>query len=367
MEKENKFNNYLLPKTTFSLEEMNNKLSEFSTTISDSFANSLTFANNVSLFSNAVMLDETLNSSFKSIESFSDNFKNSINSLTNISYGDINTAITSNTELQASSNALYNYIKKTDFPIFYDLDSTNTIISRINKLSIKPIITANNEDHSKDKRSIQEIQEGLSILDIITSISENEAINFYDFITEHFMLGLNHSVGKKISQFIKNHKHIEINNIKLYRGRINPKNQDRFLAKKEMWAPPEEKASQSRFNFFGESVLYTSDKKDGVIDELGITDNVNHRIIEINLIKNLTLLDLTETKCPIFNSCLQRSDSNTSFKIEYVIPNFFAQCCKLHRINGIKYRSTMNDEAINYAIFNHSKDWFEDSANNLNS
>ncbi|HPN44462.1 MAG TPA: RES family NAD+ phosphorylase [bacterium] len=197
-------------------------------------------------------------------------------------------------------------------------------------------------------------------IQVLLNISNKDADDFFDFLSDKPMLGTKHKIGQKLFKYIPTIEKRTINNIKLFRGRPWEQNQNIPYVNNQMFVAPYGKPSQGRFNPHGLQTLYFSDKKKAVEAEFGIDDKSCKKItiIKVILKRALCIIDISKLVAPIFELCNKPAQYDSPYKTEYLVPNFFAQCCKYHKIDGIAYPSTHIPNVKNYAFFNVFQDSF---------
>ncbi|MGH1276637.1 RES family NAD+ phosphorylase, partial [Bacillus cereus] len=194
--------------------------------------------------------------------------------------------------------------------------------------------------------------------DLLRNIKKEEVISFYLYLSKYPMLGLEHRVGQRILTELDKVKIINVQNKVLYRARPrDPKKRENPYSSDEMFAAPFGVSGQGRFNVVGQGELYTCDKKEIAVKECVKEENVTVDVIEWELIENIKLIDLTDIDSPLVQYC--SFSAVTSSGLEYLVPNFIAQCAKSKGIDGIVFISNQKSDALNYVFFDHQKKWFK--------
>ncbi len=205
------------------------------------------------------------------------------------------------------------------------------------------------------------------ILDIIKSIDETEITDFYNYLNKYRMLGLNHPIGKKIFDTIKekadSHEEKDFynaNGISLFRGRIRSKKLNRPLTDDEIWNAPYGLSGQGRYNGPGQGYLYYSDNLDCSVSELSPSKKQIIDIAERRLNCNANILNLFDIECPLISySSFSVGTDKMTIDPAYLIPNFLGECCKIAGIDGLRYKSTKMPESSCYVFFDYQQKWFE--------
>ncbi|MBG9775372.1 hypothetical protein ABD71_20550 [Brevibacillus laterosporus] len=214
------------------------------------------------------------------------------------------------------------------------------------------------KNETTDEIPVKSFVSTISSVDVLKSITKEEALSFYHHLSRYPMLGLEHEVGKKIFTEIQQIKVLTIQNKVLYRGRPrDPQKRAIPYSPDEMFSAPYGLSVQGRFNVVGQGELYTCDSKDVAIKECTKGTSTIVDVIELELIEKVHLIDLTDKVSPIVQYCSFSAD--TSHGLEYLVPNFIAQCAKSKGITGIVFSSTQNEDALNYVFFDYKKGWFE--------
>lgn len=226
-------------------------------------------------------------------------------------------------------------------------------------IQYEPRILIKKLDDNEGGIPVENITDFVQLPDFISSISIDDASNFYNHLTKFPMLGLKHHVGEKILNGIEKISSTELVNQKLYRGHVWEDGQNVPYSELEMFDAPYGYPEQGRFNAKGHGFLYVGDSKEGIIHELPNPDKRPLTILQMTLSKKVGILDLTDKPCPIFEFCGYPLRDN-KVNHEYLIPNFIAQCCQVVQIEGIKYKSTKYPDMNNYVFFDLSKSDFID-------
>jgi hypothetical protein len=195
--------------------------------------------------------------------------------------------------------------------------------------------------------------------------------SFYDFLSKYPYLGLEHEVGLKIKEEIKEMDLIPITDELFYRARKIEKG--KIFTHEDMLNPPQTiTIPEGRFNHFGQSHLYLGNSEELCANEIS---NGKEELLCIQKfkIKQLTrVLDLSTLiyednidERPLFFSGFFISkkistlkSTDKSWTPEYFIPRFIADIAKNNEINGIIY-SSQKTHGKNLVIFDPKKDEYE--------
>ncbi|MDO8445924.1 MAG: RES family NAD+ phosphorylase [Deltaproteobacteria bacterium] len=217
-----------------------------------------------------------------------------------------------------------------------------------------------NDDVGEAGIPVENTAEFVYLPDFISSISIDDALNFFNHLTKFPMLGLKHPVGEKILNGVKKIRLSEIEKQTLFRGRVWEDTQMMPYSELQMFDAPYGEAEQGRFNANGHGFLYVGDSKGGIIQEIPYPNKRALTILQMTLDQKIHILDLTDKPCPIFDNCGHSLPKDSKVNHEYLIPNFIAQCCQIADIKGIKYKSTKVPDMNNYVFFDLPESYFID-------
>lgn len=192
------------------------------------------------------------------------------------------------------------------------------------------------------------------------NIDREEMVEFISHAQEYPMLLMEHSVGKKIFNHIKNLKPVKLEgDLHLYRIRTTNKLYPLFNHE-QMLKPPFDVAAGGRFDQYGKSVLYTTDSLEISMLETHSPSN-NHKYYfmrKYEYDKSLKIADLTRENETDWVDCLLR-EKESEQEEEYIIPRFVAQCLKYHGFEGFIVDSihAQKDEK-NYIFFYYKENSF---------
>ncbi|MBU8726918.1 RES family NAD+ phosphorylase [Bacillus pumilus] len=188
---------------------------------------------------------------------------------------------------------------------------------------------------------------------------------FYNHIVEFPMLALEHKLGKRLHDNIKNLDKYELSDKVFYRARALKK----YVPYDEagMWNPPADKVAvyEGRYNHFGQSFLYMATDEDTAFKEVIPEWHGSCSMIKIKLQDSVKLLDLRKVNfykesnsleyiilhyMLVHEGTISQETQNPYIKPEYVLPRFLADCARLYNFEGILFNSTKNN-GINLVLF----------------
>jgi hypothetical protein len=185
--------------------------------------------------------------------------------------------------------------------------------------------------------------------------TENELLDFMNFLRSTPTLALNNKVGKKILTFIQNYQNIiNFDSSEFYRSRIR-KIEELPFEWEQMKEPPYGISPSGRYNHLGQAYFYFCDTKDGTIAELSkhlSEESKNNSVIQTVKFKpssscNAKLIDLSAKQMRRYNTFLNfiqwpLTEDQGNMPKAYLIPSFISDCCKICDIDGIKYYGGKN-------------------------
>lgn len=190
------------------------------------------------------------------------------------------------------------------------------------------------------------------------NIKKLELTNFSTFLRKNAMLGFKHYAGQKIyhlfEQMFIEEDYFLLENINLFRGRTRNVGTDKFSAS-QMWNPPIGVSSHGRYNLVGSSVLYLTDNIDYIPAEVHYMGYQELDIATISILKPLKILDLSKMYGEFGRILSINPSDNNVLKLEYLLTNFIAECCKEIGFQGIKYNGVKKGNYKNYALLNYIK------------
>lgn len=203
------------------------------------------------------------------------------------------------------------------------------------------------------------IENAAVIQNIIETISTEDCIDFINYLSKYPMMGYKNAIGRKIYDAIKTKGSVAINEIILFRIR-KPYNILRPYVEEEMYKGPFLKTDVGRFSNYGINYVYFSENLDTAKYESSVDEKSKYTYIEVLLNNPKKVFDISNIGIPLFSHCYkQKDETKAKMVINYLIPNFIANCCNELHYDGIKYLSTKNLSVNNYVFFDVSSRDFE--------
>ena len=203
------------------------------------------------------------------------------------------------------------------------------------------------KDSPDIKFSANQITVVESSLELFEEFSLDSLIAFESKLEQNYAFALQHPVGARIFEILKNWNHfVSFEDITYYHARTLGGNQ-RPYHDSEMMKAPTNVSAHGRYNEVGRSCYYIAEDKEGALKEIykhsgGTKPRV--QVIGLKAIKPVRLLDLSgeAKKTNRFIEHIRFTVENEAGKTvhEYLLPNYVASCCKEIGIDGIRYRST---------------------------
>lgn len=196
---------------------------------------------------------------------------------------------------------------------------------------------------------------------------KEDLLDFENYLHAYPSLGLNHKIGKAIYKVIHRKELLPYYPLQNVYFRARKVVDDKVLNKKDFKSPPLGKSSSGRFNWIGKSSLYLSTTLEGACEE--VCDNNKESLIWISRINfqkpSESILDLTidplnmeDGNGLLFTAILSlkllnknTEKKNGTWKPEYLMTNFIADCCKEANYEGVAYSSTRSPN-VNIVLFN---------------
>lgn len=193
------------------------------------------------------------------------------------------------------------------------------------------------------------------------AIEEEEADQFFDYLVKYPMLGIEHPIGKRIYEALRDRTVPGFSTLKpghvLYRCRTRDKVERRvpFIAE-ELWAPPAGLPRHGRFNPVGVAVLYLADSPKTCLSESGPHSDTTElaEVAEFVLLRNTLVWDARGLDVSELLSVPARG--GTPLSLEYIFPNFIGQCCAQSGVSGLVYGSVKHRKGWNLALFDYEAD-----------
>ncbi|WP_294749789.1 RES family NAD+ phosphorylase [uncultured Exiguobacterium sp.] len=194
---------------------------------------------------------------------------------------------------------------------------------------------------------------------------KREIEEFYKYIVEYPMLALEHTLGKRLHDNIKELEKYKLTNQDFYRARALTT----YIPYDEagMWNPPSNKVAvyEGRYNHFGQSFLYMANNEETAFKEVIPEWHSSCSMVKIKLQKSVNVLDLRRVNfysesnsleyiflhyILVHEGTISQETQNPYIKPEYVLPRFLADCARLYNFEGILFDSTKNN-GINLVLF----------------
>lgn len=243
----------------------------------------------------------------------------------------------------------FNYEEKVDYG---ELDEYTTVYTQQN-------IDRFNEKFYDEKAVYESIQHEInSIADICTY---EELIDLQKEYIRNPLLVQNQSL-QKIVYFLKklyneNKMYIVDEFYTLYRARINK--ESIIFKNDEMWEPPVKVSSHGRYNPVGLPVLYLSNNKEVIKQEVIKQADEYYNIASFRIKSSMKFLKIN----PLFpgefkgfiNEEIPKYEEKLIFKVQYIIANIISLIIKDIGFNGVAYLSTKDSRYINFAVLKYEK------------
>lgn len=213
--------------------------------------------------------------------------------------------------------------------------------------STKSFIVEAEPTHRSTIKEMNVICAGAEVMETIAQendfVSESELTTFMSQLEDTPTAGITFPVGKKIYNALQCYgDYVGFEKDVYYHGRKREKTECPYTYQ-DMLKAPHGISGPGRFNWPGMGHYYFSDEMVGVVKEIQ-KHSVKQEIIQIakiKPIKKIEMIDLSGTM-----RCGQKflefirfplKDITAPVPREYLIPNFVSDCCRLLKIDGIKY------------------------------
>ncbi len=201
------------------------------------------------------------------------------------------------------------------------------------------------EDNTMKCASIKSFNIIVSFLELVNRFTEEEMLEFHTFLCNHPLAGFQHPIGQRIAQYVQelsNEDLIGFDTEVYYRGRKCDQDQ-RPWSEQELKQAPYGIPHQGRFNIAGINSLYLADSEQGAAIEVQKHDRsaIAVQIGHFATRNQVRILDIAGWNNSLARYCafpLDTRVANYQIRPEYLVPCFFAECLRLARIDGIKYR-----------------------------
>ncbi len=179
---------------------------------------------------------------------------------------------------------------------------------------------------------------------LFDGLTEEDLISFLRHLASSYPLALHHPVGQKILTIAQNITDtVGFTAPFYYHARPLPKGACPYTDE-EMVRAPHGLPAHARFNYTGQSHYYCADQKAGALREIKIhypQKTVSIQVATLTIRRPARLVDLSDLAENTFlKFCRFPYDPANALKMprEYLIPSFFAACCKQAGLDGIKYK-----------------------------
>ncbi len=193
------------------------------------------------------------------------------------------------------------------------------------------------------KATLEETNILCSGMKLLSGISAEDLIDFMNFLDENPTLALSNDTGKNIFEIVgKWDEFIDFDYDFFYHARAL-KDITKPYNENELRKAPKGVTWHGRFNHVGQSHYYFSNEEKGAKLEVAkhTTDEKFIQIAKMKPVKKIKMVDLSvglTEKNKFLEYCRMGLPKNDlKIKREYLIPCFFADCCKGQGIQGIKY------------------------------
>lgn len=193
----------------------------------------------------------------------------------------------------------------------------------------------------------------------------NQLDEFYGFLTKYPYLGAAHDFGKKLRDGIATFPSTTLTDQVFYRARRITSGKPYTLADFMPPDPAKHSVGEGRYNHAGQSVMYMADGKDGAAIEC-VADAEDRAWVHAFRIRQVDkILDLSDEEawanedmpalaCGLMHTGAVRefSDRTSSWKPEYFVPRFIADCARENGFNGILFKSVRHSQS-NLVLFTY--------------
>ena len=211
------------------------------------------------------------------------------------------------------------------------------------------------KNNPTERASISETNVICSSLKLLADLTEDDLIEFLNYLSKYPNLALKHRVGKQIDEIIGSWDNvIDFDYSIYYHARALPENECPYT-EAQMLQAPSGMPMQGRYNHTGHSHYYFSNTSNGAIAEVSKHSRESKiQIATLKPAKSVKMIDLSQevtARNKFLDYCRfkPKPDDNSKVKREYLIPCFVTDCCKTHGIEGIKYYGSK--EYINYVVW----------------
>jgi len=291
------------------------------------------------------------NDVFNGVKQFSDYFRN-------------NELLAPNIALLKLNRSLYEVIRpdlNSSMSQIIDTLQGNTaeIIGKYEQLAFSVADESFFFSSSPEKKvTIDETEALCSGLAILKRITLDEMVEFLYELSDVYGTASSHPVGQKILDCVRGWKDLcGFDRDIYYHGRTKGK-EDLPLVPKELGPAPPEFDRHNRYSYPGFQAFYFCDEVEGVKKELLKHYDAEDIYIDKLLPKGkISLVDISAENLDIFpfikycRSDIKKEDRSL-IKKDYLVPSYFATCCKTAGLDGIKYYG--DKDYNNYVTWNDS-------------
>lgn len=212
------------------------------------------------------------------------------------------------------------------------------------------------ESSPEDRASISETNIICSSLQLLSGIDEADLISFLSQLENNPAFACEHETGQHIRDIISNWDAIMGFDCDHYYHARSLSESAKPYTEAQLRQAPTGYTGHGRYNYVGQSHYYFSNVEKGAI--LEVTKHTTDRRIQIaklQPVKPIRMIDLSidiQKPNKFLEYCRVSPNLEESPKIrrEYLLPCYVANCCKLYRIDGIKYYGSK--EYTNYVSWN---------------
>lgn len=179
-----------------------------------------------------------------------------------------------------------------------------------------------------------------SSTELFEELKEEELIEFIDVLANKNAFASRHPVGETIWRIIREwNNFMDFDREYYYHGRVKKSNGFPYTSD-EMGKAPNEVVGYGRYNHMKQSHYYFADTENGARAEI----NIHNRGAEVQVARlrprrSIRMIDLSNeiTSQNKFMECIRYTASESKKPNEYLLPEYLTTCCKMARIEGIKY------------------------------
>lgn len=203
------------------------------------------------------------------------------------------------------------------------------------------------------KEVLSSIKAEAEALDAVEEVlSENELMDFMNFLDKTPTMAMNNDVGKKIHGIIKSFSEVMSFDRELYYHCRARKKDSAPYVWEQMKVAPYGITCSGRYNHQGQSFFYFADTREGAETEVkrhigSEKDELALQTVEITAKKEAKLIDLAAKNRRGLTTFLkyirfELGENSGNRPREYLIPSFVSDCCRECNFDGIKYYGGKN-------------------------